>query len=97
MDDYDISGLPDEVWVFDLHRTYTVDRFVGLWQPFVVFVASTTGDGDVPDNMVTFWRFLLRATLPGDVLSAVRFACFGLGDSRFVISPSITLDWWVAT
>lgn len=25
-----------------------------------VFVVSTTGDGEVPSNMSTFWRFLLR-------------------------------------
>lgn len=25
-----------------------------------VFVVSTTGDGEVPDNMSAFWRFLLR-------------------------------------
>lgn len=26
----------------------------------VLFVVSTTGDGEVPSNMIKFWRFLLR-------------------------------------
>lgn len=26
----------------------------------VVFVVSTTGDGEVPNNMSAFWRLLLR-------------------------------------
>ncbi|CAB4070040.1 NADPH-dependent diflavin oxidoreductase 1 [Lepeophtheirus salmonis] len=34
----------------------------------VVFVASTTGQGDEPDNMKSFWKFLLRKNLPGDSL-----------------------------
>ena len=49
----------------------------------VVFVASTTGEGVVPDNMRSFWRFLLRKDLPPGSLSAMRHACFGLGDSSY--------------
>ncbi|CAB1101933.1 unnamed protein product [Ectocarpus sp. CCAP 1310/34] len=48
-----------------------------------VFVVSTTGDGDVPNNMSTFWRFLLRRGLPKDCLASMRFAIFGLGDSGY--------------
>ena len=49
----------------------------------VVFVVSTTGEGVVPDNMRSFWRFLLRKDLPPGSLGAVRHACFGLGDSSY--------------
>ena len=49
----------------------------------VVFVASTTGEGTVPDNMRSFWRFLLRKDLPPGSLGAMRHACFGLGDSSY--------------
>lgn len=31
-----------------------------LESSLAVFVVSTTGDGEVPSNMSTFWRFLLR-------------------------------------
>lgn len=40
--------------------------------------------GDAPDNMRRFWRFLLRKSLAVDSLTAVRYAVFGLGDSGYV-------------
>ncbi|KAJ2828379.1 NAPDH-dependent diflavin reductase [Coemansia furcata] len=49
----------------------------------VVFVCSTTGQGEEPDNMRRFWRFLLRKSLPHDALSSLDFAVFGLGDSSY--------------
>lgn len=50
---------------------------------FVIFVCSTTGQGDEPDNMKSFWRFLLRRNLPGDSLSGLKFGVLGLGDSSY--------------
>ncbi len=50
-------------------------------EPAVVWVASTTGQGDPPDNMRQLWRLLLRKSLPPDLLAGVRAAVFGLGDS----------------
>ncbi|CAG9461302.1 unnamed protein product [Pedinophyceae sp. YPF-701] len=49
----------------------------------VVFVCSTTGQGDAPSNMRKFWRFLCRKDLPADSLSNSRCAVFGLGDSGY--------------
>lgn len=45
-----------------------------IYEPLVVFIASTTGQGEEPDNMKMFWRFLLRKSLPPDSLKSVRFA-----------------------
>ncbi|KAI9467547.1 NAPDH-dependent diflavin reductase [Coemansia sp. RSA 989] len=58
------------------------------WQIFttqqpVIFVCSTTGQGDEPDNMKRFWRFLLRKSIPPDALHSLQFAVFGLGDSSY--------------
>ncbi|KAF5839539.1 hypothetical protein DUNSADRAFT_512 [Dunaliella salina] len=39
--------------------------------------------GDPPDNMKRFWRFMLRKGLSPDSLSAVQFSVFGLGDSNY--------------
>ncbi|GAQ81743.1 NADP/FAD dependent oxidoreductase [Klebsormidium nitens] len=48
-----------------------------------IFVAATTGQGDPPDNMRAFWRFLLRKSLPPACLQHLRYAVFGLGDSGY--------------
>eukprot|EP00198_Chlamydomonas_reinhardtii_P004798 XP_001694134.1 NADPH-dependent flavin reductase [Chlamydomonas reinhardtii] len=52
-------------------------------EPLVVFVTATTGQGEPPDNMRRFWRFLLRKSLPPDSLAGLRFGVFGLGDSGY--------------
>ena len=49
----------------------------------VIVVASTTGEGEVPDNMRTLWQFMLRRDLPANALSSLRHASFGLGDSSY--------------
>eukprot|EP01125_Pyxidicula_operculata_P022311 TRINITY_DN9055_c0_g1_i1.p1 TRINITY_DN9055_c0_g1~~TRINITY_DN9055_c0_g1_i1.p1 ORF type:complete len:610 (+),score=122.36 TRINITY_DN9055_c0_g1_i1:2-1831(+) len=49
----------------------------------VIFVCSTCGQGEVPDNMKPFWRFLLRKNLPKSSLEGLYFAVFGLGDSAY--------------
>lgn len=43
-----------------------------IYEVMVIFVCSTTGQGEEPDNMKQFWRFLLRKNLPGDSLQGVR-------------------------
>ncbi|KAL5227681.1 hypothetical protein ABZP36_015946 [Zizania latifolia] len=50
---------------------------------FVVFVMSTTGQGDPPDSMNLFWRYLLQKKLGARWLEGVRYAVFGLGDSGY--------------
>lgn len=55
-----------------------------LYEPLVVFVCATTGQGDEPDNMKKAWRMLLRKSLPPDSLCLVKFAVLGLGDSSYL-------------
>ncbi|KZV53872.1 NADPH-dependent diflavin oxidoreductase 1-like [Dorcoceras hygrometricum] len=49
----------------------------------VIFVVSTTGQGDPPESMKGFWRFLLQKNLSNGWLKGVRYAVFGLGDSSY--------------
>ncbi|XP_021269649.1 NADPH-dependent diflavin oxidoreductase 1 isoform X2 [Numida meleagris] len=49
----------------------------------VVFVCATTGQGDPPDNMKMFWRFLFRKNLPPTSLCQMDYAVLGLGDSSY--------------
>lgn len=56
----------------------------GLLQySLVIFVISTTGQGDLPKNAREFWKSLLRKRLAPNCLSQVRFTTFGLGDSSY--------------
>lgn len=41
-------------------------------EKLVVFVCSTTGQGEEPDNMKKFWKFLLRKNLPSNSLYNMR-------------------------
>ncbi|KAG0303950.1 hypothetical protein BGZ98_006096 [Dissophora globulifera] len=47
----------------------------------LVFVVSTTGDGDPPDNSTKFWRHLRK--LKGVGLTKAKFAILGLGDTNY--------------
>ncbi|KAL7131825.1 hypothetical protein ABFS83_12G031400 [Erythranthe nasuta] len=49
----------------------------------VIFVVSTTGQGDNPDSMKGFWRFLLQKNLTREWVKGVHYAVFGLGDSGY--------------
>lgn len=52
-------------------------------ESLVVFVCATTGQGDPPDNMKNFWRFLFRKSLPAGSLGRLDCAVLGLGDSSY--------------
>ncbi|XP_043914460.1 NADPH-dependent diflavin oxidoreductase 1 [Protopterus annectens] len=54
-----------------------------ITEPLVVFVCATTGQGDPPDNMKNFWRFLFRRNLPANSLCQMDYAVLGLGDSSY--------------
>lgn len=49
----------------------------------VVFVCATTGQGDPPDNMKNFWRFIFRKSLPAGSLCQLDCVVLGLGDSSY--------------
>jgi len=42
-----------------------------IYEVIVIFFSSTTGQGEEPDNMKQFWRFLLRKNLPPDSLQDI--------------------------
>ncbi|KAI8633431.1 riboflavin synthase domain-like protein [Xylariaceae sp. FL1651] len=54
-----------------------------LQYTLVIFVVSTTGQGDLPKNARGFWKSLLRKRLPPNCLRSVNFTTFGLGDSSY--------------
>ncbi|KAL4219174.1 NADPH-dependent diflavin oxidoreductase 1 [Mactra antiquata] len=61
--------------------TYDISNLI--CENSVVFVCSTTGQGDPPDNMTKFWHFIMRRNLPCDSLCDLSHAVLGLGDSSY--------------
>uniref|UniRef100_A0A1D1ZFR5 NADPH-dependent diflavin oxidoreductase 1 n=1 Tax=Anthurium amnicola TaxID=1678845 RepID=A0A1D1ZFR5_9ARAE len=64
----------------------SVDEFDASWLPredVVIFIVSTTGQGDMPDAMKDFWKFLRRKNISNQWLEGVHYAVFGLGDSAY--------------
>lgn len=68
---------------------YDVALLPKLDKDLVVFVVSTTGDGEMPDSAKPFWQGLLRRDLPASWLSSLKFTVFGLGDSRYVCAGRV--------
>ncbi|KAI1210972.1 riboflavin synthase domain-like protein [Annulohypoxylon truncatum] len=60
-----------------------VELNVLLQYPLIIFVISTTGQGEIPRNAIKFWKSLLRKRLPPNCLQQVNFTTFGLGDSSY--------------
>ncbi|XP_054168750.1 NADPH-dependent diflavin oxidoreductase 1-like [Oppia nitens] len=60
---------------------YDVSQLID--QKLVLFVCSTTGVGEEPNNMKNFWAFIRRRDLPNDSLSSVYVSVIGLGDSSY--------------
>lgn len=54
-----------------------------IHEQMVIFIVATTGQGDPPDNMQLFWKFIMRRNLPLNSLSGVKFSVCGLGDSSY--------------
>lgn len=52
-------------------------------ETYIIFIVSTTGDGEVPSDMRIFWNYLLRKSLPVNSLNELNFIIFGLGDSSY--------------
>ncbi|GAO18761.1 hypothetical protein UVI_02040830 [Ustilaginoidea virens] len=73
-----------------LHFTTRVDELDSavlndlLAHQIVLFVVSTTGQGDMPHNALSFWNKLLRKKLPPACLAGLEYSCVGLGDSTYL-------------
>lgn len=52
-------------------------------QRLVIFICSTTGHGQEPENMSNLFNFMRRKGLPRDCLAPLKFAVYGLGDSSY--------------
>ena len=72
-------GLKSNLFCLSL----TEKKFALEKEALVVFVVSTTGEGDPPDTMCKFLRRLKKKTLPGTHLENLHFALLALGDTNY--------------
>lgn len=77
-EDLERLGIENEIYLMD---EYALEGLLDV--SVVIFVCSTTGDGEEPTNMRKFMKFLLRADLPNNLFADIGFAVFGLGDSSY--------------
>ncbi|XP_078349683.1 methionine synthase reductase-like [Oculina patagonica] len=72
-------GLHSNLFCLSLtEKKFTLEK-----ESVVVFVVSTTGEGDPPDTMSKFFRRLKKKTLPGTHLENCRYALLALGDTNY--------------
>jgi len=66
-----------------------------LWGQ-VLYVVSTTGDGDPPDNCASFYVGLKRQSNRENLLKAknVRFTVLGLGDQNYTAFMVVRVALW---
>ncbi|XP_032237182.2 methionine synthase reductase [Nematostella vectensis] len=73
------NGLNSKLFCLSL----TEKKFMLEKESAVVFVVSTTGEGDPPDTMLKFFRRLKKKTLPGNHLKDLQYGLLALGDSNY--------------
>ncbi|XP_055939636.1 methionine synthase reductase-like isoform X2 [Argiope bruennichi] len=62
----------------------TDKRFCIENETCVVFIVSTTGDGEPPDTAVKFFRRISRHTLKSNFLEKLYYTLLALGDSNYI-------------
>ncbi|CAL7938703.1 unnamed protein product [Xylocopa violacea] len=93
------KGLKSNVSAMDDYDIRNLDS-----EKIVVFVAATTGQGDPPNNMRQFWRFLLRKNLPTMLLANLKrlmqlgareLLPIGLADDQHDLGIDAVIDPWL--
>ena len=49
----------------------------------VIFICSTTGNGDFPENALIFWKKIKKRDLKNDLLKDLKFSVCALGDTNY--------------
>lgn len=73
---YDLPSVVSSFDRFDLNNLLENNIIL-------VCVCSTTGQGDVPDNMLKFWKHIMKKNIPNNLFEGLNFFIVGLGDSSY--------------
>jgi len=74
------SGLPSRVLSMN---EFGFENLSKDKSPYVIWVASSTGDGEPPDNASKFYTSAKNRSNSEYLLRGVEFTCLGLGDSNY--------------
>uniref|UniRef100_UPI0037E90246 methionine synthase reductase n=1 Tax=Semicossyphus pulcher TaxID=241346 RepID=UPI0037E90246 len=72
-------GLVAELSCLDQNEKYNLEKESAP----VVFIVSTTGDGEPPDNALQFVKRIKKKTLPSDHYKHLCYALLALGDTNY--------------
>lgn len=50
---------------------------------YLIVICSTTGNGDMPDNSITWWRQFKQRTTNKDTFEGINFLVLALGNSNY--------------
>ena len=50
---------------------------------FTIFICSTFGNGDAPENASKWWRYYKKRSLEKDLFCGIYYTVLGLGDSNY--------------
>ncbi|XP_018609734.1 methionine synthase reductase [Scleropages formosus] len=72
-------GVVADAYCLSQKEKYNLEKEIAP----VVFVVSTTGDGEPPDTALAFVRGIKKKTLPSDHFEHMRYALLALGDTNY--------------
>lgn len=78
-DEAEEQGLVADICCLSQHDKYNLERE----RAPVVFVVSTTGDGEPPDTALKFFKNIKKKTLPTDHYAHLNYAILALGDTNY--------------
>lgn len=78
-DEAEEQGLVADICCLSQHDKYSLERE----RAPVVFVVSTTGDGEPPDTALKFFKNIKKKTLPTDHYAHLNYAILALGDTNY--------------
>lgn len=75
----DKHGLVAELSCLNESKKYNLEKETAP----VIFIVSTTGDGEPPDNALKFVKSIKKKTLPSDHFQHLTYALLALGDTNY--------------
>ncbi|KAF7458075.1 NADPH-dependent diflavin oxidoreductase 1 [Cryptosporidium felis] len=78
-----IEDFEDIFFDFFNETGETLEEKLNIEFPMTIFILSTTGQGEVPDTMVSFWNRFLLNIFNSELIKRFNFTIFGMGDRCF--------------